>query len=95
MIDYENPVTKRLVEELQKIPHYDHYFILGVLAYTEEIEDQQEILDFIDHGPSYGEEVTAETVTMLAIYLAEEREEQERYRQKPIENDIMVLDSFY
>ena len=74
MIDHTNPVTKKLVKELQNIPHYDDYFILGILAHAEEIEDQEEIIDFITHGPEYGEEVTAETVTMLAIYLAEERE---------------------
>ena len=69
----QNPITQDLINALKKIEAYDDMFIPGVMACVENVEDQEVILDFLKHGSEQGYEVTDETVTMLAIYLDQER----------------------
>lgn len=64
-----NPITLELLDELKKIKK-DQNFIMHVFSCATAIEDQEEILDFIKHG----DDVDYETVSVLAMHLADERE---------------------
>ena len=70
-----NKITQELLTELKKVDAYDDLFIPGVMACVESIEDQKVILDFLKHGSEQGYEVSDETITMLAIYLDQDRNE--------------------
>lgn len=63
-----NELAIKLGKKLKEI--YDNEaFIIEVLAYADNSEDQQTILDFIETG----EDVTDETISVLAMDLADAR----------------------
>ena len=68
-----NQTTNELLKELRKIDAYDAEFIPVVMSYLDNEEDQEVVLDFIRNGAKYGQEVSYDTITMLSIYLDEER----------------------
>lgn len=68
-----NDITKELLSALGEIKAYDDLFIPSIMACLETPEDQEVMLDFLKHGRDHGHEVSDETVTMLAIYLNQER----------------------
>lgn len=61
-------ITEKLVSELRKL-FDDDEFIAGILVYADAEADQKSILEFIQKG----EDVTVETVTVLALELDEAR----------------------
>lgn len=64
-----NELAVKLGKKLKEI--YDNEaFIVEVLTYTNNPDDQQTILDFIETG----EDVTDETISVLAMDLADARE---------------------
>lgn len=64
-----NELTIKLGKKLKEVYDNDD-FILAVLAEATNPEDQQTILDFIETG----EDVTDETISVLAMDLADARE---------------------
>lgn len=63
-----NDLALTLVNKLKEIYDNDS-FILEVFTYADNPEDQQTILDFIEAG----ENVTDETISVLAMYLDDAR----------------------
>lgn len=57
-------ITTQLINELQKL-FDDEEFITGILVYADNEDDRETILEFIKKG----EDVTVETVTVLALEL--------------------------
>lgn len=64
-----NELAIKLGKKLKEIYDNDS-FIIEVLTYANNPEDQQTILDFIETG----EDVTDETISVLAMDLADARE---------------------
>lgn len=60
--------TNKLLEKLREI-YDDDEFVMGVLTYADNEEDQQTIIQFIEKG----EDVDDETVTVLAMELSDMR----------------------
>lgn len=65
---YFSSVTAELVNKLRKL-FDDIEFINGILVFVDNEADQKKLLDFIHRG----DDVTVETVTVLALELNETR----------------------
>lgn len=63
--DVSDKLAKRLVQL-----YNDRDFVIGVLSYASTDEDRKEVLDFIERNNN----VTVETVTVLAIKLYNRRQ---------------------
>lgn len=66
-------VTSALVERVRKI--YDNEeFIIGIISSAYDERDRQKLIDFIDAG----DDVSLETVAVLAMNLGDARDEENR-----------------
>lgn len=68
MNEIYNKTTPLLVEKLKNIFN-DREFIIGILTYADNEEDQKTIINFINED----DDVTVETVTVLALNLCDMR----------------------
>lgn len=63
-------ITNKLIRKLRAL-FDDDEFVSGILIYASHVEDRKTILEFIEHG----EDVSVETVTVLALDLDDARSE--------------------
>lgn len=67
----DKKIKKELIEKLKTISE-DNEFLLSIINYVRSSEDRKVVIDYIDKG----DDVTYETIILLALTIYEEREKQ-------------------